>query len=160
MKVNEDKEGVNMPTIVEQIELYLKELIQRSALDTVEIRRADLANLFTCAPSQINYVLGTRFTTDRGFIVETRRGGGGYVRITRLTTEHKQLLKRMEGCSNEDALESFIIRLYEDGFLTKREAIFIKEMLRLRYGMNIEESQKELFSSHILKAIAMLLREG
>ena len=147
-----------MSTIVAQIEAYLKKIINSAPGENLELRRSDLAHLFGCAPSQINYVLSTRFTPERGFIVETRRGGGGYIRITRLATEYKILLQHMEGCCNEDTLEGFVIRLYEQGFLTKRETLFIREMLRP--VLNHDQKQKEIFSAHILKSIAMLLREG
>ena len=54
---------------------------------TAELQRADLANKFNCVPSQINYVIATRFSPEHGYIVESRRGGGGYIRITRVMME-------------------------------------------------------------------------
>ena len=59
---------------------------------TAELQRTDLAGKFNCVPSQINYVLSTRFSPERGYIVESRRGGGGYIRITRVRTDPKQLI--------------------------------------------------------------------
>lgn len=50
----------------------------------VELKRNELANALGCVPSQINYVISTRFTTERGYIVESRRGGGGYIKISRV----------------------------------------------------------------------------
>ncbi len=55
--------------------------------DSVDISRNELASFFSCAPSQINYVLETRFTVDRGFIKESRRGGGGYIKISKINLE-------------------------------------------------------------------------
>ena len=60
------------------------ELIEASEESVAEIQRNELASLFGCAPSQINYVLSSRFTPEHGFIIESRRGGGGYVRISRI----------------------------------------------------------------------------
>ena len=60
------------------------ELIEASEESVAEIQRNELASLFGCAPSQINYVLSSRFTPEHGFIIEIRRGGGGYVRISRI----------------------------------------------------------------------------
>lgn len=57
-----------------------------------ELQRADLAQRFGCAPSQINYVISTRFSPEHGYIVESRRGGNGYIRITRVTSPAKQLI--------------------------------------------------------------------
>lgn len=57
-----------------------------------ELRRAALADQFNCVPSQINYVISTRFSPEHGYIVESRRGGGGYIRITRVRTTPSRLL--------------------------------------------------------------------
>ena len=51
---------------------------------TAELQRAELAQRFNCVPSQINYVISTRFSPEHGYIVESRRGGNGYIRITRV----------------------------------------------------------------------------
>ncbi|MDR2615181.1 MAG: CtsR family transcriptional regulator [Oscillospiraceae bacterium] len=59
---------------------------------SAELRRAELANRFNCVPSQINYVISTRFSPERGYIVESRRGGGGYIRIRRISMEPKELI--------------------------------------------------------------------
>ena len=57
-----------------------------------ELQRAELANRFKCVPSQINYVISTRFSPEHGYIVESRRGGGGYIRITRVSMEPERLI--------------------------------------------------------------------
>jgi len=59
---------------------------------TAELQRAELANRFNCVPSQINYVISTRFSPEHGYIVESRRGGGGFIRITRVAMEPKTLI--------------------------------------------------------------------
>ena len=59
---------------------------------TAELQRAELANKFRCVPSQINYVISTRFSPEHGYIVESRRGGGGYIRITRVAMEPEMLI--------------------------------------------------------------------
>jgi len=59
---------------------------------TAELQRAELASRFKCVPSQINYVISTRFSPEHGYIVESRRGGGGYIRITRVAMEPKILI--------------------------------------------------------------------
>lgn len=58
----------------------------------LELQRSDLAQRFQCVPSQINYVVSTRFSPERGYIVESRRGGGGYIRISRVQMDRKTLL--------------------------------------------------------------------
>ena len=58
----------------------------------LEVQRSDLAQKFNCVPSQINYVMTTRFSPEHGYLVESRRGGGGYIRITQVRTDRKTLL--------------------------------------------------------------------
>ncbi len=65
------------------IEEFIKEMIS-SENGEVELKRNELASHFGCVPSQINYVIATRFSPERGYIVESRRGGGGYIKITRV----------------------------------------------------------------------------
>ena len=66
--------------------------VLESADGTAELQRSSLADRFGCVPSQINYVIATRFSPERGYMVESRRGGGGYIRITRVRTDRKTLL--------------------------------------------------------------------
>lgn len=67
----------------DKIESFILELLKEDD-DWLEIGRNELASVFNCVPSQINYVIATRFNQDRGYIVESRRGGGGYLRIKRI----------------------------------------------------------------------------
>lgn len=62
------------------------ELLEKSSEGTAEIQRNTLAETIGCVPSQINYVISSRFTPERGYIVESKRGGGGYIRITEVRT--------------------------------------------------------------------------
>jgi len=83
------------------IEKFIKELIE-SSKGSIEIQRNDMASYFSCAPSQINYVLTTRFTTDRGYSIESKRGGGGCIRITRVIIDGDEFLEQIlsEGIGN------------------------------------------------------------
>ena len=98
------------------IEAYLKKILEES--NKIEIRRAEMANLFNCVPSQINYVINTRFTIQRGYAVESKRGGGGYIRIVKVQiSDNDQLLKQMDQLigatlTEKDAL-TFIQTLFE-----------------------------------------------
>lgn len=72
----------------DKIESFITELLKaESDSSWVELRRNELASIFSCAPSQINYVIATRFGPDNGYAVESKRGGGGYLRIRRINTE-------------------------------------------------------------------------
>ena len=70
---------------------FINEAIQE-ADGMAELQRAELASRFNCVPSQINYVISTRFSPEHGYIVESRRGGGGYIRIRRVRMDPKQLV--------------------------------------------------------------------
>ncbi|UQS85643.1 CtsR family transcriptional regulator [Apilactobacillus apisilvae] len=72
-------QGKNLSDI---IEAYLKKILADD--EKVEISRSDIANLFDVVPSQINYVIKTRFTIQNGYTVESKRGGGGYIRIEKV----------------------------------------------------------------------------
>jgi len=66
--------------------------IMENAGGIAELQRSNLAERFSCVPSQINYVISTRFSPEHGYIVESRRGGGGYIRITRVQASPKRLI--------------------------------------------------------------------
>ena len=72
----------------------IEEFIMSSLDDDnfIELSRNDLAKFFSCVPSQINYVLNTRFTVNRGFVVESQRGGGGYIKVTRVQDNDENFL--------------------------------------------------------------------
>ena len=77
------------------IEQFIKDMLNQEETG-VELKRNELAEYFGCAPSQINYVLATRFTPDHGYVIESRRGGGGYIRIVRLaSTSREELLQSL-----------------------------------------------------------------
>ena len=75
----------------DRIESFILELLKDSD-DWLEIGRNELASVFNCVPSQINYVISTRFNSDKGYIVESRRGGGGYLKIKRIVPNEEDLI--------------------------------------------------------------------
>src|SRR5699024_11465543 len=74
-------------SISNNIEAYLKKVLKSEGDEMIEIKRNEIANHFECVPLQINYVINTRFTLERGYLIESKRGGGGYIRIIRI--EHR-----------------------------------------------------------------------
>ena len=71
--------------ISDLIASFLQESLEETDGGVLEVQRNDLAQRFNCVPSQINYVMSTRFSPERGYIVESRRGGNGYIRVDRQT---------------------------------------------------------------------------
>jgi transcriptional regulator CtsR len=89
MKVKQSQRVKDMKrSLADKIEQYLKVLIDRSEENRIEIQRSELAETFSCVPSQVTYVISTRFTEQDGYITESRRGGKGYVRIARYNLPH------------------------------------------------------------------------
>jgi len=78
--------------ISDLIASFLQDSLEEAENGVLEIQRSDLAQRFNCVPSQINYVMSTRFSPERGYIVESRRGGNGYIRITRVQVGRQTLL--------------------------------------------------------------------
>jgi len=78
--------------ISDLIASFLQDSLDESVNGVLEIQRGELAQRFNCVPSQINYVMSTRFSPERGYIVESRRGGNGYIRITRVQVDRETLL--------------------------------------------------------------------
>lgn len=92
----------------------------------IEIRRNELAEYFKCVPSQINYVISTRFAPDKGYIVESRRGGGGSIRIKKISMTKSDFLMHVVtsvGSSlNQLSSQIFIKNIFESGYVTEQEA--------------------------------------
>lgn len=78
--------------ISDLIASFLQDSLDEAEDGVLEIQRSDLAQRFNCVPSQINYVMSTRFSPERGYIVESRRGGNGYIRITRVRVDRQTLM--------------------------------------------------------------------
>ncbi|HFK1711644.1 transcriptional regulator CtsR [Bacillus sp. RC55] len=123
-----------MRNISDIIEKYLKQVIDLSNNNAIEIKRNEVADRFDCVPSQINYVINTRFTLERGFVVESKRGGGGYIRIIKVKLHDDidiidQMLHMIDHSVVQGNAESMIIRLIEEGIITNREAKLMLSVL-------------------------------
>jgi len=122
-----------MARLSDIIEAFLKELIKDTD-GVIEIQRNELATKFKCVPSQINYVLGTRFTNEKGYYVESRRGGGGHIKIKRvdIKSEGNYLMHIIvsigDNITQHDA-EAFINNFIDYDILTIREALILKAVI-------------------------------
>jgi len=112
--------------LADLIEEYLESLLGGAPGGAVEVQRGELAEKFGCAPSQINYVLDTRFTYAQGYLVESRRGSGGYVRVVKLPAPARELIRRAlehtADAMSQMQAERCIVRLHQEGIITAREA--------------------------------------
>ena len=100
-------------SMADRIEEYIKVLIGRSENRQIEIQRSELAETFSCVPSQVTYVLSTRFTIEDGYFTESRRGGSGYVRIS----EHHRDQEILQQCGFNDLLAALV----REQFISERE---------------------------------------
>lgn len=122
-----------MSNLADRIEEYLKMIIEQADNGFIVLQRGFLAEFFSCAPSQINYVLTTRFTAERGYLVESRRGGGGYLRIVRLGLDpegkFQRLMAELIGAElSQERAVNLLTRLEEEGIFTRRETVLIKSI--------------------------------
>ena len=108
----------------DHIEAYIKAILEQSGM--VELQRSQLADTFQVVPSQINDVIKTRFTESRGYLVESKRGGGGYIRIGRIefSNHHEMLRDLLYSVGEEVSLAIFedVLRLlFEQDLVTRQE---------------------------------------
>lgn len=113
-----------MKNTSDYIEEYIKALLEQASV--AELKRSELASRFEVVPSQINYVIKTRFTASRGYIVESKRGGGGYIRIGRVTFSDKHelvhdLLQNLGQSLSGIVFSDITQLLYDEGLMTERE---------------------------------------
>lgn len=135
-------------SITDRIEQYIKVLINRSDEQQIEIQRAELAETFSCVPSQVTYVLATRFSVKHGYITESRRGGKGFVRITRVTPE----------ASSESRLkvdiQELLAHLKEDQHIGESEARLIQRLLTMLFT-ELTPEQRKLVLPKLIEDIAL-----
>ena len=118
-----------MWNIADIIERFILSRLSGQNDNFILLQRNELADELACAPSQISYVLSTRFTMERGFIVESRRGAGGYIRVVKVLPHdeiYEKEKKSKKPVTNIDNIEEIIASLYEQQRLTRREAALMQ----------------------------------
>ena len=149
-----------MARISDIIAQFINDMIEDKKDKEVIIQRNELADKFNCAPSQINYVLTTRFTSEKGYMIESRRGGGGYIIIKRIEYNNKE--KQVEAINKAigesltySAAILLLEHLYETNLITKRELEIVKISINDRTLSNAEDKNK--LRAEILKGIIMVI---
>lgn len=153
---------MNMKNISDLIEGYLKRIIELDDKGHIEIKRSELADKFQCVPSQINYVINTRFTVEKGYLVESKRGGGGYIRIFRVKPSSKvelidHLIKQIENGATQNMAEDIIYRLLEEEVIREKEARLMLAAVN-RDTLNLQLPTRDELRSAILKAMLLTLK--
>jgi transcriptional regulator CtsR len=155
------REVGEMRNISDLIEQYLKHMLQESPDGAVELQRNDLADRFSCVPSQINYVISTRFTLEKGYFVESKRGGGGYIRIQRvelptLTAIQGHIAQTIGDQVDQCAAEGLIYQLEESELISKREAKLLRAAIS-RESIAVKLPLRDEIRARLLKAMLITL---
>lgn len=142
----------------DSIETFIKALLAEDE-QSVELKRNELAEYFGCAPSQINYVLATRFTLDDGYVIESRRGGGGYIRIVRVVnSNHQQLMylinERIGQAIPEAEAARLIGQLVERKIITASEGDIMRAAVSsAALGLPLPDAMKDALRARSLKSM-------
>lgn len=151
-----------MRNISDIIESYLKEVLEMSGKSLVEIKRSEIADKFECVPSQINYVINTRFTIEKGYVVESKRGGGGFIRIMKVQSHDyahliDQLLSLIQHRISQSSAENVIFRLVEESVINNREAKIMLSVID-RSVLYLDLPFRDELRARILKAMLTTLK--
>ena len=144
-----------MQNISQNIEQYILELLEKGADENfISLRRKKLAEMFECVPSQINYVLRSRFSPEQGYLIESRRGEYGYIKIFRITCDTpKDKVRHIKDLIGHSitlrSAERLLEALQERELITSRERLLISIMLRNIYAP--ERTRREKVYADILK---------
>ena len=146
----------------DSIESFIKTLLAEDSSE-VELKRNELAEYFGCAPSQINYVLATRFSPDHGYVTESRRGGGGYIRIVRVVQSGSQRIMylvndRIGDSLGEDECLRLISQLKEQMIVTADEAALMASAVSTRaLSVPVPDVLKDAMRAKMMKSMLMTI---
>ena len=121
-----------MSNIADMIESYILRQLASRQDGQVELRRTEIADEISCAPSQISYVLSTRFTQDKGFVVESRRGLGGFIRIVQVPLRdlvYQDMLSKINEETDMETMQSMVRYLAQHGMVETREAALLMQVV-------------------------------
>lgn len=156
-----------MPSLADEIEEYIKLLLEQNKHQSIEIKRNHLARLFECVPSQINYVITTRFTVEQGYIVESRRGGQGYLKVKKITLEDKKIQELLNEILDDlkeapfSVAEEVLNKLQKEGVLGKKEAFLLKEILspEVFSPLKLDKKTEEKLRGNMLRKVILALND-
>lgn len=149
-----------MARLSDIIEAFIKQMFDGNTDKIIFIQRNELADQFRCAPSQINYVLTTRFTYERGYLIESKRGGGGHIAIKQLEHDNSNQRERLINKNIGEAItyhnaNALLNHLLESGVIEERECEIMKIAVNDRSLTSAEDKNK--VRADILKAMMMII---
>lgn len=135
------------------IEEYIKDLFDEE--NSIELKRSEIANRFNCVPSQINYVIATRFIPELGFYVESRRGGGGYIKIIKKNLENSEYVydvtKKIGDNLSQSVIDIYLNDFIRYNILTEEMANIIKIAVSDKSLSKVEPKDKDKVRADIFK---------
>lgn len=148
-----------MARLSDIIEDFIKDMLKETE-NGIEIQRNELATYFKCVPSQINYVIGTRFTTDKGYYVESKRGGGGYIRIKRVLISKPyeymmHVISSMGETLSQQSAEIYINNFVDYDIIKKEDSVMIKAAVSNNALKNVDLTKRNQVRVDILKNMMM-----
>ena len=139
---------------------YIKDILEQQDGEA-EIKRNELATTLGCVPSQINYVITSRFTPEQGYIVESRRGGGGYIRITRINTTRSgaimHIINAVGSTLNEATAEVMLENMLGSGVLSQETAKLMAAALSERTYLSVPQQYRDSLRASVFKNMLLTL---
>ena len=143
---------------------FILRAIENSGSGFAELQRSALAEMFSCVPSQINYVISTRFSPERGYLVESRRGGGGYIRISRVRRTPRELIMHTVNAVGDrldlPTATAFVSNIYEAGAIDQRTGRLILAALGNNALRPVDPDKRDAARASILKYMLVTLISG
>ena len=157
-------------SLTKVIEEYIAQLLEENGDGSISLRRKDLAERFGCVPSQINYVLRSRFAPENGFLVESQRGGHGYIRVVQLTFKNcdEEVIHLSDLISNavaEQEARKLLVNLQNREIISPRERLIIEVSLRnqednSRTMFDVSTYKRDIMRADLLKKLLTSLALG
>src|SRR5699024_10892702 len=149
-------------SISDIIEAYLKEVLKSEGGEMIEIKRNEMANHFECVPSQINYVINTRFTLERGYLIKSKRSGDGYISIIRIEYRDDSHLiydkiSIINQVVSQQVAENVLERLRNKEIITEREEKIILSAID-RETLAVELPYRDKLRARILTNVFNTLK--
>ena len=146
--------------ISDLIASFLQDSLDTAENGVLEVQRSDLARRFNCVPSQINYVMSTRFSPERGYIVESRRGGNGYIRITRVRVDRETLLMHvinsLGGSVDLSSARAILSNLVQSGAMDRALGQTILTAVGDKALGQVPREKRDAVRADILKQVLIL----
>lgn len=148
--------------LADQIAKMIEEMLEESG-GALELQRNEMAGRLGCVPSQISYVITSRFTPERGYLIESRRGGGGHIRIVRKQMHHNEYLMHFFYAVGDEIDEgethAYLQNLLDNGIITKREAVIVSNAISNAALQGVSTESKNALRAQIFRHVLLSLMQ-